>query len=120
MSIETGVPIDNTSFATALAENDPQDENAAVDKETDVSIGDAKIFDFSKHDGWVITKEYINALISEYEEKIGLQSGELPEAYGARRLAADSSISDLKKVIFFVEDIANYVRDKDQNRKERG
>lgn len=118
---ETGIPIENSSFMNAFQEEQSEEEkDIEISNETGFATADEKLYSLSRHEGWPVLKEFIESLVAGHKQSIGLKDGELPESYGARRLASDSAVSDLEKVINHIEQVAKYVREEDEKRKRGG
>jgi hypothetical protein len=110
--METGIPVSNTSFFDAFNEAQPSKS------EERIITDDQKVYSLSKHEGWSIMKRFISAHIEDLRSKYAIKEGESLDVYAARRMAQDTAINYLESTISFVDNIANYVREEDEKRKQ--
>lgn len=73
-----------------------------------VPTADDEVLSLYHTPGWKRVVEFVDTIIEQRKAKTGLKDGELPETYGARRLADDEAIKELEKVKNYVESIAKY------------
>lgn len=77
-----------------------------IEKES-MPTPDEEILSLSYTPGWGRVSSFIDELISQRKTG-GLRDGELPETYGARRLADDEAVKELERVKTYVNAIRKH------------